>query len=632
MKKFVTLTLTFVLLLTALFLTACPEKQDPMNTVAYFEHGFSVDQMAILRYEYNEQGKILNILVLDWNTLFPAMNADKQDFDISYRYDKTGKLISHTFHGANMVLEYDENGHVKHSKGYRVGELYEIDYTCDENGTIRTVTLTKGEEPYIQQVVYEYTEDGKLQREGKYEHKYGDGEITVSNGDTKTAQTYRIKLNASSHIQEIAFQKKGDYPDYTTRDIWYEWSYDETGNCIASEGYSEYLDFQYHTICSMAYDKQGRLVEALTEVDEECPTMKSYAVSYEYGKDGLVSKATLQEVAVPGSTTTSDYNCVYEYVGGRLSKTTSEHLPTEKRAYTIRDTNIFDPSTGHYLTGTREYIDAQGNPVKPEGIVTWMASYEYDELGRRIYYRDTEYRSGEIEEDVEYFYHYNDQGEMDQTVKKVLKDIYGTTSTETTDYEGGIKTRETIEHFWNKEAHDLKKERRSLNVYDYDTEGRQTHYHLKTYDIDGETEILRGEEEVQYDFVPGNGIYERFSNALYDENGVLEQTNLCIDDEEGNSVVTTCDYENGVVRKKMVENRVTGKWIYDKGTAFSRPTDDTVEYFDASGKLEKTEVNEYEYHETNYRAKHTCHTYDPAGNLLETVVYEYDEAGNLIEK
>ena len=632
MKKILTLALAFAALLMALCLTACPKKQDPMNTVAYFEHGFSVEQMAILRYEYNAQGKILNILVLDWNTLFPAMKADTNDFDISYRYDSTGKLISHTFHGANMVLEYDENGHVKHSRGYRVGQAYSIDYTCDESGTIRSISLTKdGSSLGTQAATYEYTEAGKLLKEGKFEYSYGDGEIAISNGDTKVAQTYRIKLNASSHIQEISFQKKGDYPDYKTRDVWYKWSYDEAGVCVASEGYSEYLDFEYLTTCSLTYDKKGRLVDALTEVDEACPTMRSYAVSYEYGKDGLVSRANYREVAAPDSKTGS-YNNVREYVGGRLAKSMGEHFPTASRPYTIRSTSIYDPATGHYLSGSSEYVDAQGKPVKPEGLFSPLHAYRYDEMGRRIYHRATDYRSGEIEEDTEYFYHYNDQSEIVQTVKKVLKDIYGTTSTETTDYEGGIKTRETIEHFWNKEAHDLKKERRSLNVYDYDTEGRQTHYHLKTYDIDGETEILRGEEETHYDFVKGNGIYERFSNALYDESGKLEQTNLSIEDEEGNYVVTTCDYENGVVRKKTVENNVRQKWIFDKGTAFSRPTDDKVEYFTASGEIEKTEVNEYEYHENNYRSKHTCRLYDADGKLIETIVYEYDEAGQLIEK
>ena len=112
---------------------------------------------------------------------------------------------------------------------------------------------------------------------------------------------------------------------------------------------------------------------------------------------------------------------------------------------------------------------------------------------------------------------------------------------------------------------------------------------------------------------------------------------MSIKDEQRNSVDTTCEYENGVMRKKTVENIVPDRWpyedpIYGNVTALSRPTDDTVEYFDASGKPEKTEVNEYEYHETNYRAKHTRRVYDADGKLLETIVYEYDEAGKLIEK
>jgi hypothetical protein len=195
----------------------------------------------------------------------------------------------------------------------------------------------------------------------------------------------------------------------------------------------------------------------------------------------------------------------------------------------------------------------------------------------------------------------------------------------------------TFEEFLNKDAHHPKKDKRKLNLYDYDTEGRQTHYHLKTYDIDGEIEILRGEEEVRYDYIRDNGIYKHFSSTHYDEKGKLEEAYLSITDEEGNAVETTCEYESDIMRKKTVENRVPKRWPhedpdYGNVTALSRPTDDTVEYFDASGKLEKTEMSEYEYHENNYRSKHTCRTYDPAGNLLSTVVYEYDEAGKLIEK
>ncbi len=121
MKKIVFLILTFILLTSVICLISCRKQPDTTNTVAYFEHGFSMEQKAILRYEYNEHGNLLNILVLDWNTLFPVMTAATKGYDISYRYDKTGKLISHTFHGANMVLEYDESGHVKHGRATAQG-------------------------------------------------------------------------------------------------------------------------------------------------------------------------------------------------------------------------------------------------------------------------------------------------------------------------------------------------------------------------------------------------------------------------------------------------------------------------------------------------------------------------------
>ena len=110
MKKIVFLILTFILLTSVICLISCRKQPDTTNTVAYFEHGFSMEQKAILRYEYNEHGNLLNILVLDWNTLFPVMKPPIQDYDISYRYDSTGKIISHTFHGAKITLEYDETG------------------------------------------------------------------------------------------------------------------------------------------------------------------------------------------------------------------------------------------------------------------------------------------------------------------------------------------------------------------------------------------------------------------------------------------------------------------------------------------------------------------------------------------
>ena len=632
MKKFVSLILTIVLLLTALFLVACRKQPEPpdLNTVAYTNHGFSMEQKAILRYEYNAHGNLLNVLVLDWNTLFPVMNAHTKNYDISYRYDSTGKIISHTFHGAKITLEYDENGHVSHGKGYRAGATYTLDYTCDEHGTVRSIVLTKGELPFsTQTTTYEYNANGKLVKEGNYLYSYEYNTITVNRDGNYNPTTYIVELNENRQIKKFSSLEK-------KLKTLYEWSYDDEGKCTSSTGYSAYLNWEYDMACSLSYDGQGRLIQAITDVDEACPTMKRYAVSYEYGEDGLVSRVINRNVGDTGSTSTSTANVVKEYAGGILTKYTLEYPPNVDRAYTIRSTSIYDPTTGYHLTSNGVFLDAQGNLVKPEGAGYHSSTYQYDEFGRRIYYRDTEYRSGEVLEDIEYLYHYNDQGEIDQTVKKVLKDTYDTSSKETTDYVDGIKTRVTFEHFGNKDAHDLKKERRSLNVYDYDTEGRQTHHHLKTYDIDGEIEILRDEEEVRYDYIRDNGIYKHFSSTHYDEKGKLEETYLSITDEEGNSVDTTCEYENGIVRKKTVENRVPKRWSYDdvtygEVTAFSRPTNDTVEYFDASGKLEKTEVNEYEYHETDYRAKHTHRVYDADGTQIETVVYEYDEAGKLIE-
>lgn len=630
MKKFVSLTLALVLLLTALFLSACrkqPAPPDTTNTVAYCEHGFSLEQKAVLRYEYNEQGKLLNILVLDWNTLFPVMKPSTQNHDISYRYDSTGKLISHTLHGAKMVLEYDENGNVSHGKGYRAGQAYTVDYTCDENGTIRAITLTKGEKPYsTQTTTYEYNANGKLVKEGSYQYTYEYNTITVDRGSNYKPTAYVVELNENWQIQKF-------YSKDNKLTALYEWTYDDESKCISSQGYSGYLDWEYQMTCSLSYDEQGRLTKAITDVDDACPTMKSYAVSYEYGADGQVCRFTQQNVGDNGTTNTSTANTVKEYRDGILTKYTTEYPPNEDRAYTIRFTSTYDSTTGHHLTSDGDFLDAQGNPVKPEGAGYHSATYQYDELGRRIYYRDTEYRSGEILEDTEYFYRYNEQGEIYQTVTNNLANNDRTPYTETTDYEGGIKTRETIERFYDKTVYELEKDRRSVNVYEYNADGAMTRAHLRSYDIDGQTEILRREEETLYDSL----LSKRLSNTYYDENGELEKTFVSIKDEQRNSVDTTCEYENGVLRKKTVENIVPERWpyedpIYGNVTALSRPTDDTVEYFDASGKPEKTEVNEYEYHETNYRAKHTRRVYDADGKLLETIVYEYDEAGKLIEK
>ena len=628
MKKFVSLTLALVLLLMALCLSACrkqPEQPD-LNTVAYTNHGFSMEQKAILRYEYNEHGNLLNVLVLDWNTLFPVMKPPIQDYDISYRYDSTGKIISHTFHGAKITLEYDENGHVSHGKGYRAGATYTLDYTCDENGTVRSIVLTKGELPFsTQTTTYEYNANGKLVKEGNYLYTYEYNTITVNRDGNNNSTTYIVELNENRQIKKFSSLEK-------KLKTLYEWSYDGEGKCISSTGYSAYLNWEYDMTCSLSYDEQGRLIQAITDVDEACPTMKRYAVSYEYGEDGLVTRVINQNVGDTGSTSTSTANVVKEYAGGILTKYTLEYPHNVDRAYTMRFTSTYDSATGHHLTSNGVFLDAQGNLVKPEGAGYHSSTYQYDEFGRRIYYRDTEYRSGEVLEDTEYLYHYNDQGEIDQTVKKVLKDTYDTSSTETTDYVDGIKTRETIERFYDKTVYELEKDRRSVNVYEYNADGAMTRAHLRSYDIDGQTEILRREEETLYDSLWS----KRLSNTYYDENGELEKTFVSVNDGQGNSVDTTCEYENGVMRKKTVKNIVPKRWpyedpIYGNVTALSRPTDDTVEYFDASGKLEKTEVNEYEYHETNYRAKHTRRVYDADGTLIETIVHEYDEAGKLIE-
>ena len=625
MKKFVLLTLALVLLLMALCLSACRKQPEPpdLNTVAYTNHGFSMEQKAILRYEYNAHGNLLNVLVLDWNTLFPVMKPPIQDYDISYRYDSTGKIISHTFHGAKITLEYDENGHLSRGKGYRAGATYTLDYTCDENGTVRSIVLTKGELPFsTQTTTYEYNANGKLVKEGNYLYTYEYNTITVNRDGNYNSTTYIVELNENRQIKKFSSLEK-------KLKTLYEWSYDDEGKCTSSMGYSAYLNWEYDMTCSLSYDEQGRLIQAITDVDEACPTMKRYAVSYEYGEDGLVTRVINQNVGDTGSTSTSTANVVKEYAGGILTKYTLEYPPNVDRAYTIRSTSIYDPTTGYQLTSNLELYDIEGNPVKSE------STYQYDELGRRTYYRETEYRSGEIYEDTEQFYHYNEQGQIDQIIKKEPKDIYRTTVTTTTDYVDGQRVKEMIERFFDKKIHKLDKDKITVDVTEYTKYIGQdvpTRTHSKTYEVDGEAKILRNERTDEYDYVDGNNIKQRRTIIYYNERGELERTVLIIEDESLNSSTTDCYYENSVMRKKIVENNVFKRWHYDTVTAIPRPTDDTVEYFDASGKLEKTEVNEYEYHETDYRAKHTHRVYDADGTQIETVVYEYDEAGKLIEK
>ena len=581
-----------------------------------------MEQKAILRYEYNAHGNLLNVLVLDWNTLFPVMNAHTKNYDISYRYDSTGKLISHTFHGAKIALEYDENGHVSHGKGYRAGATYILDYTCDENGTVRSIVLTKGELPFsTQTTTYEYNANGKLVKEGNYLYTYEYNTITVNRDGNNNSTTYIVELNENRQIKKFSSLEK-------KLKTLYEWSYDDEGKCTSSTGYSAYLNWEYDMACSLSYDGQGRLIQAITDVDEACPTMKRYAVSYEYGEDGLVTRVINKNVGDTGSTSTSTANIVKEYTGGILTKYTLEYPPNVDRAYTIRSTSIYDPTTGYHLTSNLELYDIEGNPVKSE------STYQYDELGRRIYYRETEYRSGEIYEDTEQFYHYNEQGQIDQIIKKEPKDIYRTTVTTTTDYVDGQRVKEMIERFFDKKIHKLDKDKITVDVTEYTKYIGQdvpTRTHSKTYEVDGEAKILRNERTDEYDYVDGNNIKQRKTIIYYNERGELERTVLIIEDESLNSSTTDCYYENSVMRKKIVENNVFKRWHYDTVTAIPRPTDDTVEYFDASGKLEKTEVNEYEYHETDYRAKHTHRVYNADGTQIETVVYEYDEAGKLIE-
>ena len=224
-----------VLAVTALLLVACRPKVP--NDEAVNKHNVATSHFFVLsatdkklyRCDFNEYGRPLGMICVDWYTLQPACYFGSER-DSIYEYDENGRMIGHTYFGAKMELEFDERGYPTQGVGFAsLGATYKITYECDEQGRIRKETVVRSNGT----VVWEYDEQGRLVREDEDTvYAYDADQITITlTYDSKPAEVV-LTLNEAGDIGK--FEMSVDYTK--PKREWYDWTYDDWGLCTVSEG------------------------------------------------------------------------------------------------------------------------------------------------------------------------------------------------------------------------------------------------------------------------------------------------------------------------------------------------------------------------------------------------------------
>ena len=618
-----------VLAVTALLLVACrptvpdPEPINKHNVPASHFYVLSVTDKRLYRCDFNEFGRPLGMIAVDWYTLQPTRYFGS-DRDSIYEYDENGRLIGHTYFGAKMELEFDERGYPVRSFGYAdLGASYKITYECDDAGRIRreTVVRTNG------MVIWEYDEQGRLVREGEdVAYTYDADQITLSLTYDRTPTEVVLTLNETGDISK--FDMTVDYRK--PKREWYEWTYDENGRCVSSEGTT--LDRFYDSFvdtCTITYDEAGRIVSAVTDMDSSLsePT-NEIRREWEYDASGAIVKTVdytgkQNNTATRGTTYFQDGIRCDRYFEGLSIKdgveTVTRHTDYE-----------YDAQTGYMLSSRTMYHKADGTLMLDS-----ESFYEYDEKWRPTAYIYKQYNDGEPYTEEHTYTRYGEGNEVVQIVTEEIDHRYPSRIVTTTDYEAKRKVKLTRETFAPDRMSDMEL-RRALVIQVYDDEGQVVTYDYYTYrgdTMDTLNELIRERHE-RNDYTEGNG-WEKTEQIKTYEGGKLVSDTFKTFDEQGMIDYEQTDYQNGI-KSAYTEGDYEDKIRIDKnGEATTyhvngRPVTYTTAFYDADGDVTHVEHWEYQYHDNYYTARIACKTCDKDGNLLSQITKTYDEEGNLL--
>lgn len=594
--------------------TTAPPNQH--NIVARQSWGISPDLKYILRYDYNEFGKPLGITYLDLVTLQPDLCV-RSGNDVRYGYDENGKLVSHSIGGTPLALELGENGLPKLGRG-GVGarpKIYRVEYEFDANGSIVSEKHSRGSEPYVDSHVYEYDSLGRVVKCDKDTFTYSDTSIEMSVDGEK----YTLTLNAAGLPTELKSDAR--YLPYCT------WQYDDAGRCVRVEADCPATGSVRNT-CDFEYDEAGKLLSAeRTAWEKNSYEPYKTVIEHRYDESGALVEVTERNI-YSESASRSCITYTYKIEDGVYREWSSEQYKRGEGG----DEWLFVKSQAS-ISDTQysicSYLYEKG---KSEGVISNDDILKYDSYGRPVSEVVKKYDDGELEGVTERTTEYDADWNPAKTVESLTSDpdYYGTPSTVTKEYSGGVLRRETKEfefpiedgnHYTGK------------SVIEYDGDGNKTWLYEDRY-INGEPFF---DGTFEYDMVPGNGIwltetsnyYESYNLQKYDRE--IRKKVVIVYDEKLEKHTRVYEYVGEVLSYESYETYESdGVYVEDGGYQIRREKYGEYKYYDAEGRLERSEVIDYEYHETDYIAKKSIKVYDASGALTRSYVESYDEKGILI--
>ena len=618
-----------LLLMTALLLVACRPNTpgdklvNKHNVATSHTYVLSVKDKRLYRCDYNEYGRLLGMIAVDWYTLQPGCYFGNEK-DSIYEYDENGRMIGHTYFGAKMELEFDERGYPTQGVGFAsLGATYKITYECDEQGRIRKETVVRSNGT----VVWEYDEQGRLVREGEdVSYAYDGNQITLTLTYDRTPAEIVLTLSEAGDISK--FDMTVDYAK--PKREWYEWTYDESGRCVSSEGttfdrfYNGFVD-----TCTMTYDEAGRILSSVTDMDSSAsePT-NEIRREWEYDTSGAI----VRTVDYTGKQNNSATRGTTYFQNGIRCSRKFEKLSVKDGVETLtyHTDYEYDAETGFMLGNRTMYHKADGTLMLDSELL-----HEYDEKFRCTAYVYKQYKNGEPFTEEHTYTRYGEGYEVVQLVTEEIDHQYPSRIVTTTDYEAHRKVKLTKETFAPDRMSNMEL-RRTLSVQVYDAEGQVVTYDYYTYrgdTMDTLSDLIREEHE-RNDYTEGNG-WQKVEQIKHYEGGKLTDETSQTYDEQGMIDYESTDYQNGV-KTAFTEGDYEDKLRierWEEGTTYytgGRPITYTTTRYDTNGNVTQVEYWEYQYHDNYYTARIACKTCDKDGNVLSNTVKTFNEEGQLL--
>ena len=595
------------------------EQVNPHNEVASSSWSIDASTHALVRYDFNADGKPLGVTRVLADTLldYATTSTDK---DSRYTYDRDGKLVGHKYCGGELTLTFDENGRVVSGVGYdSYGTRVSLQYELDESGHITRVVAVRGGKP-LSSTTKTYTYDGQgrvvtYQETSSLNESYEERVDVTYTESSVTVEELTLRWDAEGRPTQLLEDGK-DEPRYT-------WTWDESGRLVASSGRKPETTPSAFMRNEMTYDASGRLTGAVAYGEDGS---KVSEVRCEYDTLGTLTRHETHDFVLE-YTLFAQRTSTMEFTDGVCTQSTTIYYEkgadgtlTEAR----RVVSQYAPLIEHHQQSTVYEFDEQGKAVIDE-----IYTLDVDEQGRYLAESTDGYtEDGEPQYRNYRAWSYGEDGISFTTTtgEAFYEPYYGEdlyTDIARTSYynEEGVLYQKVTTSEWVEEG----VETSSNTVYQLDAEERTLSAKTHTYK---QGELITLEQE-DYNYDLDNERYKTFTRTDY-EAGEVIRTYSRTEYYAGWDVSTEKLFSDGVLRTEIQQYNEDAQWKTAEYTRFTRPINETVKSYGEDGKLLSTDKIVYAYHDTCYLAKAEHEVYDADGTLTDAYVEEYDEAGVLV--